>query len=238
MANTYFRFKEFMVQQDACAMKVTTDGCLFGAIAAIEFNSNENLKVLDIGAGTGLLSLMFAQKNVDALIDSVELDEPASRQAMENSNQDIFKNRVKVYNTDILQFNPNLLYDLVITNPPFYANELKGPDEKKNKAHHDTGLRLPQLMNEINRLLKPGGKFGLLLPGSKAAMFRVLANDTGWYCYKNYSVQQTGGHAIFRNLMFFSKEQIDCREETVVIKEGNEYSEGFKYFLKDYYLNL
>jgi tRNA1Val (adenine37-N6)-methyltransferase len=238
MANSYFRFKEFTVYQDACAMKVTTDACLFGAIAAKEMMTIEKLNVLDIGAGTGLLSMMFAQKNEHVLIDAVELDEAAAKQAKENCSQGIFKDRITVYHADIMKYNPGSAYDLVITNPPFYSNELKGPDEKKNKAHHDTGLRLPQLMNEIKRLLKPGGKLGLLLPQAKSEMFRQLAKESGWYCYKNVSVKQTPEHNIFRSILFFSKVKDDCREETLVIKEGNAYSGSFISLLSDYYLNL
>jgi tRNA1Val (adenine37-N6)-methyltransferase len=227
-----------MVHQDACAMKVTTDACLFGAIAANEFTSNENLKVLDIGAGTGLLSLMFAQKNKHSIIDAVELDEAAALQASENCSQSTFKERINVCQGDILKFIPKSLYDLVITNPPFYTNELKGPDEKKNKAHHDTGLRLPQLMNEIKRLLKPEGKLGILLPAAKSALFRQIAKDCSWFCYKQYLVKQTPGHVNFRSIMFFSMEENECMEENLVIKDGDEYTSRFISFLREYYLNL
>ena len=137
-------------------MKVTTDGCLFGAWVANAINNSELIinNCLDIGTGTGLLSLMLAQKNPQIKIDAVEVDKDAFEQAKKNIAESPWANRIKVYHADIKVFGSAKKYDVIISNPPFYENELKGNDEKKNIAHHNDGLLLPELLKIIKRILK------------------------------------------------------------------------------------
>src|SRR6266446_1218624 len=121
MANPYFQFKQFIINQDRCAMKATTDGCLFGGWVACEIK-NEKLKIknaLDVGAGTGVLSLMFAQKNPLAIIDAVEIDEDAYEQANRNIAASAFTNMINVIRGDIRSFSFTKKYDVIISNPPF-----------------------------------------------------------------------------------------------------------------------
>jgi tRNA1Val (adenine37-N6)-methyltransferase len=131
-------------------MKVTTDACLFGAWVAKEINNEKILinNYLDIGTGTGLLSLMIAQKNSSVKIDSIEIDKEAAEQALENVNASSWKERINVIHADAKDFAFTKKYDLIVSNPPFYENELKSPDEKKNMAHHG-GLSLDKLIQAI-----------------------------------------------------------------------------------------
>ncbi|MDP4263910.1 MAG: methyltransferase, partial [Bacteroidota bacterium] len=137
MANNYFQFKQFIIHQDRCAMKVTTDACLFGAWAAkrIRNSGDRTLNMLDIGTGTGLLSLMIAQQ-CDALIDAIEIDKVAAGQAEENVTSSPWKEKIRITQGDIKYFakSSSSRYDIVICNPPFYENELVSPSHEKNIA--------------------------------------------------------------------------------------------------------
>ena len=119
MSNNYFQFKQFTIHQDKCAMKVCTDACLFGAFVANEIQDKTINHILDIGAGTGLLSLMLAQKS-NAAIDAVEIDKSTYEQAEENISQSSWKEKITVYNSGIADFYSNYKYDLIISNPPFF----------------------------------------------------------------------------------------------------------------------
>ena len=219
-------------------MKVTTDGCLFGAIAAVEFSTTGMQRVLDIGTGTGLLSLMYAQQNSSAILDAVELVNDAAMQAEFNVANSKYSSQIHIHHCDIKNYYPAYLYDSIICNPPFYTKELKGSNENKNIAHHDTGLLLPELLGEIQRLINPTGKFCLLLPNSRASFMIGIAGKQGWFCYNNISVHQTEMHGCFRNILFFSQNKTSCKESHLVIKSGNEYTSDFKQFLNPYYLYL
>ena len=127
MSNSYFQFKQFIIHQDRCAMKVTTDACLFGAWVAEEDKSEKIItkNVLDIGTGTGLLSLMYAQKNSLANIDAIEIDEDAYIQAKENVAASPFAERINIIHDDIKRFTFSKKYDCIISNPPFYEKEIR-----------------------------------------------------------------------------------------------------------------
>ena len=146
MANSYFQFKQFTIRQDRCAMKVTTDGCLFGAWAAEKINSvthpdyfGKELVInscIDIGTGTGLLALMMAQQS-KLFIDTIEIDKDAFEQASENIAASPWAGRIKIIHRDAKGFTSQNKYNVIISNPPFYEKELKGQDAKKNLAHQE-----------------------------------------------------------------------------------------------------
>ncbi|MBI3139009.1 MAG: methyltransferase, partial [Sphingobacteriales bacterium] len=166
MANSYFQFRQFTIYQDQCAMKVTTDGCLFGAWVARELHeeNKESQQYLDIGAGTGLLPLMIIQQNPECRFDAIEIDAPAYKQALSNITAAGRGGSVQLVHGDIHSFNPGKKYDCIISNPPFYEKELKGDNTRKNIAHHNEGLLLPDLLKRCGELLKEEGTFYLLLP--------------------------------------------------------------------------
>ncbi|MEO8711563.1 MAG: methyltransferase, partial [Parafilimonas sp.] len=172
MPNDYFRFKQFIITQDKCAMKVCTDACLFGAWAAHN-PQLEASNILDIGTGTGLLSLIYAQKNMHASIDAIEIDEAAVQQARENFEASIWKERLHVYNTSIQQFatSSNKKYDVIICNPPFYENDLKSENKQRNLALHSDALTLEELISDVDLLLGDDGSFFVLLPFHRTKYF-------------------------------------------------------------------
>lgn len=243
MANSYFQFKQFTIQQDKCAMKVTTDGCLFGAWVAERIN-NEKLIInncLDIGTGTGLLALMLAQAN-EAIFDAVEIDKDAFGQATENTAASPWADRIKVINTDVKEFDFQTGYDIIISNPPFYEKELKSDDAKKNIAHHNDGLLLPELLDVIKRNLNHDGTFYLLLPYKRSEEIKSLFIKAGLFIQQLIFVKQSVNHDYFRIMLagkLKSNNQVETIIDEISIKEEDgEYSPAFVNLLKDYYLHL
>ncbi|OIR00132.1 tRNA1(Val) (adenine(37)-N6)-methyltransferase [mine drainage metagenome] len=249
MANSFFQFKQFTVQQEHCAMKVTTDACLFGAWCAFVVNRQPSAahrsssivrRLLDIGTGTGLLSLMLAQKNSDIKIDAVEIDEHAATQAASNFQSSPWKERLQVHQTSIQQFNPsNQLFDFIISNPPFFHNDLKSDHAKRNLALHSEALSLEELLQSIKNNLTADGKFAVLLPYHRTAYFEKIAGTEKFYPEEKISVQQTPQHPFFRTMLLFSNQPATSTQKEIIIKdEFNDYSTEFKELLKDYYLYL
>lgn len=237
MPNTFFHFKQFTIQQQQAAMKVTTDACLFGAVVAEAMKGKPVNRVLDIGAGTGLLGLMIAQETA-AIIDAVEIDEPAAMESQENFNASPWKDRLQLFIADIKDFNQDP-YDLIISNPPFYEQDLLSPDRQKNAAKHDSTLTLDVLLEKAVGLLSPGGQLALLLPFHRLEYCVDLARQRSLSLLKKILVKHTAAHPYFRCILFFEKNPIITQEVTIVIKdESNAYTSRFVELLKRYYLHL
>jgi tRNA1Val (adenine37-N6)-methyltransferase len=218
-------------------MKVCTDACLFGSLSPAL--PEKELRILDIGTGTGLLALMYAQQYPNATIDAVEIDEAAARQAAENFAASPWADRLKVYNTPIQQLNPSTGYDIIISNPPFFDNDLKSTNAKRNLALHSEALSLEELLASIDRLLNADGCFGLLLPFHRTAYFEELALVKHFYLSRKILVKQTHAHGYFRSILFFGRTKAEMVEKEITIKDADgQYSSDFKTLLKDYYLHL
>jgi tRNA1Val (adenine37-N6)-methyltransferase len=228
-------------------MKVTTDACLFGAWAASKVQSRESVvgnsepgmrKVLDIGAGTGLLSLMLAQKT-NASIDSIEIDGDAFGQAKENIAASPWKERINIYHADAAEYSFSSKYDVIISNPPFYENELKSPDEKKNTAHH-SGLMLQQLLSIIAENLSKEGLFFLLLPYKRNEETEQLINSNELSIIQKILARQSVRHDHSR-IMIEGSHRTDRKmivDEISIRDDQQQYTGEFVSLLKDYYLHL
>jgi tRNA1Val (adenine37-N6)-methyltransferase len=244
MSNPYFQFKQFTVHQDRCAMKVTTDACLFGAwVAENAKRQKEKVKnVLDIGGGTGLLSLMFAQKNSFAIIDAIEIDDEACSQAKENVEASPFAERINVMPGDIKTFPFTKKYDLIISNPPFYEKEIRSSDSKKNIAHHHSGLLLEELLTVIKRNLSTEGVFCLLLPFKRNEEIRKILLNQNLFVFKIVFVKQSNQHGYFRMMIAGKLKQgneIETNiDEISICDDQQQYTSEFIDLLKDYYLHL
>ena len=238
MSNNYFQFKQFTIQQEHCAMKVSTDACLFGAWAA-ETIKNEKLIIkncLDIGTGTGLLSLMLAQKS-NSTIEAVEMDEQAAIQAEQNFQASPWKKKLQVHHTTIQQFNSSYQYDFIIANPPFFDNNLKSENAQRNTALHSTALSLEELVVAIKKYLSPTGKFAVLLPYHRTHYFLQLATD--FFVVEKVLVKQTPKHNYFRSMLLFSTQPTTMTEKEIIIQlEKDKYSIEFIELLKNYYFYL
>ena len=240
MANNYFRFKQFTVDQGRAAMKVCTDACLFGAYTAAAFEEGKltATNILDIGAGTGLLSLILAQKT-DAPIDAVEIDNASYYQAKGNFEHGPWPEKLKIFHADINQFASEKKYDLIISNPPFFEKDLKSDDDKKNAAKHSTTLTLQQLLSAAVNNLSDDGVFVVLLPYHRINHCVEEAGKQGLYLSKKVLVKQTPLHAWFRGILFFSKHPNTPTKEEISIRDNmGDYTSKFQDLLKDYYLYL
>ena len=238
MPNSYFQFKQFKVEQDQCAMKVCTDACLFGAWAAFHLQVSKTVpkRILDIGTGTGLLSLMLAQSS-DALIDAVEIAPAAAQQASSNAANSPWKERIQIIEGDILDLAlANASYDFIISNPPFFENNLKSPDSNRNLAMHSSVLSLQALVQTVAGLLQINGHFAVLIPYERKSRMESLAIKKGLILIKSTDVQQSDQHGFFRTMLVFAKQNKPFLANSISIKINNVYSPAFRELLSTYYL--
>lgn len=220
-------------------MKVCTDGCLFGAWISnlVGRWQMKDGRALDIGTGTGLLSLMLAQQT-GLQIDAIEIDTDAAAQAFENFEASAWKERLQVIEGDARLVHLGRKYDLIISNPPFFDNDLKSPDIQRNLALHSMELSLPDLIAVIKKHLANNGRFAVLLPWHRKEEFEKIALGEGFYLEEAVAVKQTSKHPFFRVMFLFSATPVTATQQTITIREGDQYSAAFTVLLKDYYLKL
>jgi tRNA1Val (adenine37-N6)-methyltransferase len=245
MANSYFRFKQFTIQQGHCAMKVTTDACLFGGWVAqhlVSINTNKpTLQILDIGTGTGLLPLMLVQQMPSATIHAVEIDLQAANQAQQNLAASNWSSQLQVFNTNIKDYITTKQYDVVISNPPFYEQQLASNSTTKNLAHHSTQLPLHLLLKIASGHLKNGGLCYVLLPYYRLAEALHIAQQHALYLHTEIPIKQTTIHPFFRVVLCFCKQiktqNILSKPLSIELTKGI-YSPEFISLLQPYYLYL
>lgn len=239
MGNSYFRFKQFTIRQEHAAMKVTTDACLFGAWVAKQVAAQPGANhLLDVGTGTALLSLMIAQQ-AQARLDAIEIDEAAAEQAKSNAANSPWKNRIHIMQGDARVYNFTEQYDIIVSNPPFYENELSSVNSKKNTAHHSSDLLMSDLLTIISTNLKENGHFYLLLPFKRYEEIIALTGKHGLKLDRICLVKQSVDHPFFRAMIAGGKsEGLPLMEELAIKQNNTDYTADFTRLLKDYYLYL
>lgn len=234
MANSFFRFRQFIIHQEHCAMKVCTDACLFGAWVAERAAGFE--RILDIGSGTGLLMMMVAQQS-SGMIHGVEIDAPCYQQLQQNISQNEWSEKLQAFHGDIRRLSLPVRYDLIISNPPFYENDLHSETEGTRYARHSIALNFPDLLESVISNLSPGGSFAVLLPYHRWKQFNDLAQTKGLYLSEKIAVRQTEKHEPFRTMLWYDSEyKGPFKLQELVIKIQNRYSPEFRRLLHNYYL--
>lgn len=235
MPNSYFRFKQFTIHQDRSAMKVCTDSCILGAWTAARLKTAK--KILDIGSGTGLLTLMLAQ-NSSADIDGIELDGESFIQAAENIQVSQWCDRIFIMEGDARYYPYKAKYDFIISNPPFFESDLPSPDHKKNNSKHATTFTLEDLIKVVGANLQHEGMFSVLLPYHRSEYFEKLAADNGFFLLEKLILRQTPRHEPFRSICLFGYKKpasIPTDELTIKNAEGKNSGE-YQMLMEDYYL--
>ena len=233
-SNPYFKFKQFTIFQDRCAMKVGTDGVLLGAWTEVKNTKS----LLDIGTGTGLVALMLAQRST-AEIDAVEIDESSGIQAEENVSMSPWKDRVKIYKSSVQDYTKccSKRYNLIVSNPPFFENACKASKQARTVARHTDLLSQIDLLNVSKQLLDEGGRLTVIYPTEAANSFQQKAQELGFFCNRKLLVKPTPAGSTKRILMELSQSAKPQSENTLTLEtERHIYTPEFIDLVKDFYL--
>ena len=236
-----FQFKEFTVQQDKTAMKIGTDGVLLGAWCSVD---NYPDAVLDIGSGTGIISLMLAQRSDAMTIDAVEIDENAYEQTVENFEQSDWADRLYCYNATFSEFATEIeeeeeRYDLIVSNPPFYTDDFKSEDSARNKARFTTSLSFKDLIFGVSKILSLNGIFSVIIHFKEEEIFIKLAKENKLFLNRVCRVQGNKSSEIKRSLLEFSFHQKELKEEQLTIEiSRHQYTKEYIELTKDFYLKM
>lgn len=239
MGNQWFRFKQFEIQQDQCAMKVGTDGVILGAWADV----SKSCRALDVGTGTGLLALMLAQRNPGLQIDAIEIERNSAQQAASNCRRSKFADRITVYNTSFSEFckdQPGNTYDLIICNPPFFSDSYRASGEARSLARHDDTLTITEILEGSGKLLKETGVISLILPAETAEAAITHATEFGLYPGRELQVKPTLLKDVKRTCIEFGYCISARASEMLVIEEAgrHRYSEAYRSLTKEFYLEV
>ena len=228
-----FRFKQFEVDQSNCAMKINTDGVLLGAMV-----QHENPKqILDVGTGTGVIALMLAQRFPEAQVSAVEIDEQASATAGRNFQNSVFSKRLTNSNISIEQFNNLEKFDLIVTNPPFFVNDYKNAEPKKEMARHASSTFFGELIKKVHELLSEEGCFWFVLPIKQTEEVVRRGEELSLFVQKVIRLHSDISKPEFRRIVCLGRKKKDLVEEDFMIYESEKkYTKAYELLLKDFFL--
>jgi tRNA1Val (adenine37-N6)-methyltransferase len=234
-----FKFKQFSIEQDRCAMKIGTDGVLLGAWAPIE---NNPFSVLDIGTGTGIIALMLSQRSYAQQIDALEIDDEAYEQAVDNFENSPWSDRLFCFHAGLDEFieEPEDEYDLIVSNPPFYTEDYKTENEQRDLARFADAMPFEDLVEAADLLLSENGVFAVIIPFKEEDSFIALAKEYELYPIKITRVKGTPSTEIKRSLLAFSRNEstnLDI-DELVIETARHIYTPGYIELTKDFYLKM
>ena len=235
MGKNSFQFKQFVVNQEHCAMKVGTDGTLLGAWAKAPEGAS---RILDIGTGTGLIALMMAQRFPDAQIIGIDIDLDATIQAMENVATSPFADRIMINREDATKFEDKEGFDAIVSNPPYFVDSLTCPGEQRTMARHAVTLNYQTLMHTANKLLKNDGIISIVIPTENIEDINSVAACEGLFVTRVCKIKTTPNKQSKRQLVEIRKhpvDEIDYSEEILEDNPGHR-SEWYHNLTKDFYI--
>ena len=233
-----FRFKQFSLNQDRCAMKVGTDGVLLGAWASLEKHPES---ILDIGAGTGVIALMMAQRSPSQTIDAIELDDNAYEQCTENFESSPWGDRMFCYHAGLDEFVDEWedTYDLIVSNPPFYSEDVSSGDKSRDQARQNQSLPFDELLEGVSRLLSPKGIFSTIIPFKEEEAFLHLAAQLNLFPQRITRVKGNPTSETKRSLLEFVFNATETKIKALTIEiRRHEYTQEYVDLTKDFYLKM
>lgn len=235
--NNYFQFKQFKIIQEKSAMKVGTDGALLGAWV----NAADTKSILDVGAGTGVIALMLAQRS-SAKVVGIEIEFNAAKEACENVHSSPWKDRVSIENSSFQDFVKSTTnsFDLIVSNPPFFSNSYKNETKNRTIARHNDLLPFSELVSGAASLLNKNGRLAVILPNIPGNEFIQLAKKEGLYLAKLTKVKPNAKKESNRFLMEFTKENLipKINNLEIYLEDGSDYTDTYKKLTRDFYLKF
>lgn len=233
-----FKFKQFTIQQDKCAMKIGTDAVLLGAWTSLE---NNPFSILDIGAGTGILGLMLAQRSTSEVIDAIEIDEDAYEQCVDNFEESPWGDRLFCYHASLEEFIEEIedQYDLIICNPPYYSEDYKTDNKSRDLARFQDAMPFEHLIEGTSQLLSENGLFSVVIPFKEEDLFISLAAKYNLLPKRILHVRGNPTSELKRSLIEFSfGESNIATEELIIETERHQYTQDYINLTKDFYWKM
>lgn len=238
MSSLPFKFKQFTIDQDRCAMKIGTDAVLLGAWTSV---NQEPFSVLDIGAGSGVVALILAQRSNAELIDAIEIADDAYEQCTENFENSSWNDRLFCYHTSLKEFTEEIddKYDLIVSNPPFYSDNYKSDNKQRDLARFEDALPFSHLLESVSNLLSKNGVFSVVLPFKEEERFIALATESRLFPNSILRVKGNPSSEIKRSLMQFSFTECEVEiDELIIETERHQYTQDYINLTKEFYLKM
>lgn len=226
-----FRFKEFSIIQDRSPMKVGTDAMILGSLVDVDLKG----KCLEIGTGTGVISLMLLQRSPELFITAIDIDAESSEEATQNFSNSPWCSRVKGIQCDFLNYSFETKFDLIVSNPPYFENGLLNNSKRKAAARHEDSLPLINLFEKSSKLLTDKGSFWLILPFATASKWKYRSKDFELFCKVEITIY--GKPNLPKRTVFcFSKEEVECiRKDLILRHDDNTYTDQYKLLTFDFH---
>ncbi|MFD1161061.1 tRNA1(Val) (adenine(37)-N6)-methyltransferase [Hwangdonia seohaensis] len=236
--NKPFKFKQFTINQDRCAMKIGTDSVLLGTWCSLK---NNPFSVLDIGAGTGVISLMLAQRSNAELIDAIEIDDNAYEQCVDNFEASPWGDRLFCYHASLEAFTEEIedKYDVIVSNPPFYSEDYKTEKKARDLARFTDAMPFEHLVDSVSKLLSEHGTFSVIIPFKEESKLIELASRAHLFPNNLLHVKGHPNSEIKRSLIEFSFRESAIKTDALIIEtERHQYTKEYINLTKDFYIKM